>query len=186
MRDRHSRSAARWIALIVATAMLTSPGCFGSFALTRQLHRWNAQIGEQWTNEFVFLGCIILPVYPISTLGDAIIFNSVEFWSGSNPLMVRADPEDESGQSRVAVLEGFGEGRRIEFRGVETPEGPAVDARVIEGDVVVRRFRVLPEDDGVWYGTTMSGERIASVAPEPDGAYRVRDLRSGTEKVLRP
>ena len=37
-------------------------------------------------DEVAFLGCVILPVYGLAMLGDAIIFNSVEFWTGDNPM----------------------------------------------------------------------------------------------------
>ena len=37
-------------------------------------------------DEIAFLGCIILPAYTIATLGDALIFNSIEFWGGENPI----------------------------------------------------------------------------------------------------
>ncbi len=41
--------------------------------------------------ELVFLGLIIIPAYGLFSFGDAIIFNSIEFWGGSNP--IRADGE---------------------------------------------------------------------------------------------
>lgn len=75
----------RFGALLLAAAMLS--GCYGPFLLTKKLHHWNGQVSEnRWVVEGVFLVCAWLPVYGIATLADAIIFNSVEFWTGDNPI----------------------------------------------------------------------------------------------------
>jgi len=69
--------------LIAAT--LLAVGCYGPFNLTGKLYKWNGTVTEnRWANEGIFLGCVIIPVYTITLLGDAIIFNSVEFWTGKN------------------------------------------------------------------------------------------------------
>ncbi|MBN1420566.1 MAG: DUF3332 family protein [Planctomycetes bacterium] len=82
------------VAALLAAVLIAAPGCYGPFTLTKQVHHWNGQVGEKWVNEVVFLVFVIIPVYGIATLGDAIIFNSIEFWTGSNPL---EDPGSTAG-----------------------------------------------------------------------------------------
>ena len=41
---------------------------------------------------------MIIPVYGLATLGDAIIFNSIEFWTGENPIEKTAKLESEDAQ----------------------------------------------------------------------------------------
>ena len=65
---------------------LTLPSCIGSFPLTNKLLSWNNQIGEKFVNELVFFAFWILPVYEVSALADILVLNSIEFWSGSNPV----------------------------------------------------------------------------------------------------
>ncbi len=65
---------------------LTLPSCIGSFTLTNKLLSWNQQIGNKFVNELVFFAFWILPVYEVSGLADIIVLNSIEFWSGSNPV----------------------------------------------------------------------------------------------------
>ena len=65
---------------------LTLPSCIGSFTLTNKLLSWNNQIGEKFVNELVFFAFWILPVYEVSALADILVLNSIEFWSGSNPV----------------------------------------------------------------------------------------------------
>lgn len=60
--------------------------CIGSFALWNQLKDWNEGIGNKFVNEVVFLAFNIIPVYGVAYLADALVINSIEFWSGSNPL----------------------------------------------------------------------------------------------------
>ena len=65
---------------------LTLPSCIGSVTLTNKLLSCNQQIGNKFVNELVFFAFWILPVYEVSGLADIIVLNSIEFWSGSNPV----------------------------------------------------------------------------------------------------
>lgn len=60
--------------------------CVGSFSLHRKLVNWNQGVGSKVVNELVFLACNIIPVYPICYMADALVINSIEFWTGSNPM----------------------------------------------------------------------------------------------------
>lgn len=72
-------------ALLLASSLLFT-SCIGEFALTKKVLTWNKQISNKFVNELVFFGMWILPVYEISAIADALVINSIEFWSGSNPL----------------------------------------------------------------------------------------------------
>lgn len=71
-------------AAVLAGTMLT--GCIGQFALTSTVYDWNKSVGNKWLAEGVFLVLNILPVYGITFFVDGIVINSIEFWTGSNPL----------------------------------------------------------------------------------------------------
>ncbi len=62
------------------------PSCIGSFTLTNKLLSWNRQVGNKFVNELVFFAFWIIPVYEVSALADVLVINSIEFWSGSNPV----------------------------------------------------------------------------------------------------
>lgn len=75
------------VALIVTLAsslMFTS--CIGSFKLTNKVLTWNKQVGSKFVNELVFVAFWILPVYELSAIADLLVLNSIEFWSGNNPV----------------------------------------------------------------------------------------------------
>ena len=82
MKKRHLTVAA--IVALAGSMMFTS--CIGSFNLTNKLLAWNKTIGNKFLNELVFIAFWVLPVYEVSGLADIIVLNSIEFWSGSNPV----------------------------------------------------------------------------------------------------
>ncbi len=70
--------------LLCATILFSS--CIGSFGLTKKVQNWNESLGDKWTNELVFAALHIVPVYPFAIFADLIVCNTVEFWTGSNPV----------------------------------------------------------------------------------------------------
>lgn len=75
------------IIALASLVMLSHSGCFGSFQLTKMVYEMNKDISSnKAVQEVVFLICIILPVYWGASIVDALIFNLVEFWTGSNPV----------------------------------------------------------------------------------------------------
>lgn len=73
-------------AVLLCAGSLMFSSCIGSFALTNKLLNWNKQVGSKFVNELVFVAFWILPVYEVSALADVLVINSIEFWSGSNPV----------------------------------------------------------------------------------------------------
>ena len=72
-------------ALLLATTIMYS-SCIGSFQLTKKVFDINKSIGSKWVNELIFAACCILPVYEITLFADAIVLNSIEFWTGKKLL----------------------------------------------------------------------------------------------------
>lgn len=74
------------ISAALALALLT-PGCLGPDNLYNGIKNWNATVADQdWLNEVIFIGFWIIPVYPIAAIGDIVIFNTIEYWTGDNPI----------------------------------------------------------------------------------------------------
>lgn len=72
---------------VLGLSMLTT-SCIGSFSLTNKLLDWNRGVSNKFVNELVFFAFWVLPVYEVSALADVIVLNSIEFWSGNNPVAV--------------------------------------------------------------------------------------------------
>lgn len=75
--------------LAISTVLVSSvlfSSCIGSFGLFNKVLSWNQSVGDKWVNELVFLACCIVPVYEISWFIDGVVLNTIEFWTGSNPV----------------------------------------------------------------------------------------------------
>lgn len=79
------------IAGIVIVGMLTS-GCTGSFQLTRKVYNFHRSQSDKWMDEVLFLVVALVPVYSLASLADAVVFNSIEFWTGKNPVETASQP----------------------------------------------------------------------------------------------
>jgi hypothetical protein len=74
----------------VLCALATTPlltGCLGHSALSAKARDVNLKLTEnRWGREGIYLAFNFLYVYRISTFLDLIVFNSIEFWTGENPI----------------------------------------------------------------------------------------------------
>jgi hypothetical protein len=62
-------------------------GCLGHNALVDKALRFNLSAADgRWTREGLFVGMWIVPIYPLFTLADLFVLNSIEFWGGKNPI----------------------------------------------------------------------------------------------------
>ncbi len=89
----------RIVALLCALLILG--GCIGTFNATARVKTWNQEIENRWLGEGVYL-LLRIPqggVYGLVGLSDLLIFNSIVFWGGTNPI----DPP--SAERRQAILE---------------------------------------------------------------------------------
>jgi hypothetical protein len=82
----------------------TLAGCYGSFNLTRKVWKFNGGVGDKWVNELVFLVLNVVPVYGVAGFVDAVIVNSIEFWTGNNPVTAEnAQPTNLKGDDGTTV-----------------------------------------------------------------------------------
>jgi len=77
-------------AAVVASFLLV--GCTGSFPLSGKLYKYHRS-QEKWVDEGIFLVCAILPVYAVTLTVDYLVLNSIEFWSGKDPLAATGHTE---------------------------------------------------------------------------------------------
>ena len=75
--------------LVVAALVLGLGGssCMGPDNLYRSVKNWNAGLSDKdWINELVFVGLILVPVYPICLTADYVVFNTVSYWSDGDAI----------------------------------------------------------------------------------------------------
>ncbi|MGL4852702.1 MAG: DUF3332 domain-containing protein [Phocaeicola sp.] len=86
-------------ACLCLSGSLLFSSCIGSFALWNNLKDWNNTIGNKFVNELVFIAFNIVPVYPIAAIADMLVINSIEFWSGSNPMASIGETKEVQGEN---------------------------------------------------------------------------------------
>ena len=93
---------------VMLIAMLSlgflNSACYGPFSLTKKLYRWNSAIDGKWAREGVFLGLAVIPVYGLGLLADALVFNSIEFWTGDNPMSTKSIRTLKNGEAEAVMV----------------------------------------------------------------------------------
>lgn len=108
------------VALIVALCgSMLSTSCIGKFALTNRVLAWNNHVGNKFLNELVFVAFCILPVYEVTALADLLVINSIEFWSGSNPMAKGTKVIDGKDGRYLVMCDGKGYTIKSETDGSE-------------------------------------------------------------------
>lgn len=99
------------ILTLLAAGMIVLSGCYGSNACFNKLHKWNGTLGNKWLNSIVHFGLSIFGIYGLCLgLVDYLVLNTVEFWTGSNPLASGDSyyEQDAQGNSVAAVKNSDG------------------------------------------------------------------------------
>lgn len=112
----------RSLTLLVASTLASSvlfSSCIGSFGLTNKLLDWNKNIDSKFVNELVFIAFWIVPVYEISALADVLVLNSIEFWSGSNPVADAGSVKTVDTKNGIYTVETKKDGYHIQKEGEE-------------------------------------------------------------------
>ncbi len=73
-------------AILFTLITIIATGCTGTFQLTKKVYDFQTAPKDKWVDEILFLAFVIVPVYGASTIVDAVVFNSIEFWTGENPM----------------------------------------------------------------------------------------------------
>lgn len=104
---------------MAATVMICSSflfsSCIGSFGLSSKLVSWNKTIDDKFVNELVFIA--LTPVYGVALATDWLIINSIEFWSGSNPMASIGDVKKVKGENGNYLVETLENGYSITREG---------------------------------------------------------------------
>ena len=158
------------VCMVLVSFMGISTACYGPFNLTKNVYRWNSgikgsgEVNEKWMKEFVFFGMIIIPVYMFSALLDAFIFNSIQFWSGDNPM--KASELGDDGQTKMAQVGD------LTMRWAATSEGATVTYE--RHGIVERRATIVSSATG-YRLLDEKGMTLAEAEYAADGTLTVLD-----------
>ena len=142
----------RVLSAIALSFFLLVVSCHGKFGAFNAVQSWNGSLGGKWVNSVVHVALWIVPAYELILFGDIIIFNTIEFWTGSNPMAANIEfdgermlvkVEDRQYELQPAGEESVSVWRDGDHLGVatRTDDGWAWE------DEVNGRTLMVPEDD---------------------------------------
>jgi hypothetical protein len=154
---------------VMATAVLLSSSilfssCIGSFSLFNKLLSWNKSVGDKWINELAFVVLCIVPAYEIAWFIDAVVLNSIEFWTGDNPASAEVKVKEldtENGHFTITTganghkIQKDGSDEVVEFRFNKEENSWSLAVE----DKVTPLFQFVGEDQAMVYladGSTMT------------------------------
>jgi len=133
---------------IVVFLPASTTACFGKFNMTRKVYQLNKDISpDKWVQWISFLVLSIVPIYGLGALLDVILFNSIEFWTGENPVV---------GEARYT----YGPDGLV-ARSTLRSDG-AIDIEITEADGSSHFLTLVRDVDGI-SALNADGEFIASV-----------------------
>ena len=149
------------IAMSLASCLLFS-SCLGSFQAFNNLKDWNQGVSEsKFVNNLIFWGLNIVPVYGLFFLGDALIFNVIEFWSGSNPVAMK------EGEREVQIVER--DGNTYEMVAMKN----RIYLKVIEGPKKGNKLEVFYKPDEKSWNAIRPDGRMFKLSSMEEGIYMV-------------
>ena len=116
-------------------------GCTGSFKVTKAVYHFHRSQKDKYVDEILFLGCAIFQIYTIAGLADAIVLNTIEFWTGRNPMVSNGDAQNtiaQNGQDRVIMKYDAAKGT-VEVSPVGSNGKELIFSRTNEGVVAMDR-----------------------------------------------
>ncbi|MCR9181773.1 MAG: DUF3332 domain-containing protein [Flavobacteriaceae bacterium] len=155
-------------AALSSTILFTS--CLGSFSAFNSLRDWNDGLtSNKFLDNLIFWALNIVPVYGLFFIGDVIIFNVIEFWSGSNPIaMNEGDIETQiverdgntykmiatKNHLQINVIDGIDKGQSLKM--IYNPEEKSWSAIKADGEVI----KLSSFEDGFYIVYTPDGQEI--------------------------
>jgi len=128
----------RTIAVVTLCAFfpLATTACFGGFNLTRKIYKFNDTISkDKWIEWLAFVVLVVVPIYGIGILVDALLANSIQFWTGDNPIAMGETRTIEGEDGQVAEL--------------TLGESGEIDVLITETDGTTSRLTLVREDAAV-------------------------------------
>lgn len=162
----------KFILSVAMAALLCSSmsSCMGKFALTKNLYGWNEQISNKFVNELVFIAFWVLPVYEVCGLADLLVLNSIEFWSGDNPMSASTKTIDTDhgrylvkcdGKGYDIVQEESGESYRLDFAQESQTWSLQIDDKEYPLLTFIDDSHVsMPTTDGCWQTVELSQQGV--------------------------
>lgn len=163
------------IAKVVALSAvaISLSGCVGSNAVTGMLMKFNVEAVD---NRYARggLNMLLAPVYGITVAADYLIFNSLEFWTGKNPLNGKPHIFDTKTETMIDINDDLDDSLKeapiapiSQFRTIERGHMQSLDANTIQMDITYNngeRATLIGVKEGEKVSYFIDGELVAETS----------------------
>ncbi len=181
---------------ILLSASILCSSCLGSFSAFNGLRDWNDGLTDsKFLDNLIFWVFNIIPVYGLFFVGDVLIFNVIEFWSGSNPLaMNEGDMETQvvekdgntfemiatRNRMQIKVIEGNRKGDKLDL--VYSPTHKSWSAIKPNGEVI----KLSSFEDGFYVMHLPNGDKVKidPTTPRNEGLAMIQSKIASYENCL--
>ena len=131
-------------------------GCFGPFVLTKAVQKVNASVPLGIFQQIVFW--LILPAYGVAIVGDMLVMNLIDFWTGIPSAVAMAS----DAQGNTIALN-------------PSADGTEATLTVTAADGTVQQVRFVRLPDGVSEAYDASGNLLGRTTCTPAGGLEMTD-----------
>lgn len=156
------------LACVAVLPLVMCGGCLGAFPLTKAIYNFNTGLETQTGQTLVFWAFLILPVYSLALLGDIVIFNVIEFWTGDAILEASTTVLDDGTTVVVAPSED----------GTSAVVTASQDGRVIE------RLHLVKVSDDLLEVRGENGELLGTAQRTAEGDVHLTDAAGSVVSAL--
>jgi hypothetical protein len=152
-----TRTRWRWVrnvTVLGATAglLVSTTGCFGRFRAMNTVYDFNKSATDNGVvRSLLMVGMLIVPVYEVSFLIDALVLNTLDFFNGTK---------------NVSTTETLPDGTKLTMSKVD---GDTVRVRHVDAEGRERSFDVVRVGERAGYVRAADGRVVRGVERLPDG-----------------
>jgi hypothetical protein len=166
-----NRTLGMVLACMAVLPLVLCGGCLGGFPLTKTVYNFNTGLQTEIGQTLVFWAFLIIPVYSLALLGDIVIFNVIEFWTGDEVLEASTTVLEDgttvvvspSADGTAAVVTASRDGRVVERLHLEKVAGDRLEVRGADGELLGAAERTA---DGDVHLTDAAGSVVSAVTAE--------------------
>jgi hypothetical protein len=151
MKSTRLRATRLVLLCLSATLLTASSGCFGRFRATNAVYDFNKGVSDNGVvRSLVMIGMVIIPVYWVAFLVDAIVLNTMDFFNGN----------------RVAATETLPDGTKVMMAKIDAD---TVRVRHVDKQGKESSFDVVRVGDRAGFVRAADGHVLGSVEQLGDG-----------------
>ncbi len=163
-------------AVVLLAGSLLCSSCIGSFSLFNKYEKWQCNMtSNKYVNGIV--GLILQPIVGgVCLFVDAVVLNTIEFWTGSNPMALNKVQTVKGQDGRYYAVKTLKDGYEVKAPNGEitlfTHDSKTESWSITQNGVTKEIIRF--NADGTIQATLQSGEKM-TVSNDEAGMMQVRE-----------